>query len=115
MRRNLLARWALPALLSTVFVGCGGGGGGSAASTDTASAARAVSAAVTSGAPASSCPNGGITVTTGVDANGNGALDPSEVANTQYVCNGTPGTSGVAGSSGANALVKMSAAAGHCT
>ena len=51
-------------------------------------------------APASSCPNGGITVQSGIDTNGNGMLDPAEVANTQYVCNGTNGTNGATGASG---------------
>lgn len=33
------------------------------------------------------CPDGGLKVTSGVDANKNGALDPSEVTSTSYVCN----------------------------
>jgi hypothetical protein len=36
------------------------------------------------------CPNGGVAVQAGLDVNGNGALDPSEVTTTQYVCNGSP-------------------------
>ncbi len=48
--------------------------------------------------PGSNCPNGGIKIEVGIDANGNGVLDASEVvaANTKYVCNGT----------GTNSLVK---------
>jgi OmcA/MtrC family decaheme c-type cytochrome len=47
------------------------------------------------------CSNGGIKVEVGIDANGNGTLDPDEViaANTSYVCNGDGGN---------NTLVKTS-------
>ncbi len=37
------------------------------------------------------CSNGGIEVTSGIDANANGVLDTSEVQETQYVCNGQDG------------------------
>jgi uncharacterized protein len=37
------------------------------------------------------CANGGIEVTSGIDANSNGVLDASEVQETQYVCNGQDG------------------------
>jgi uncharacterized protein len=37
------------------------------------------------------CSNGGIEVTSGIDANSNGLLDASEVQDTQYVCNGQDG------------------------
>jgi OmcA/MtrC family decaheme c-type cytochrome len=49
------------------------------------------------------CANGGTKIEVGLDVNGNGVLDPSEVnaASTVYVCNG--------GSGGKNALVKTSA------
>ena len=36
----------------------------------------------------SNCPTGGVSVSSGIDTNGNGVLDASEVSNTQYVCNG---------------------------
>jgi hypothetical protein len=77
---------------------CGGGGGSSA--NGTAPGANSVAAAIQSSAPLSSCPNGGISVDTGIDINGNGILDPSEVTSTQYVCNGA---------SGLNALVAITA------
>jgi len=48
------------------------------------------------------CTDGGNRITSGLDTNGNGALDPSEVTNTQYVCNGAPGSMGTAGAAGAN-------------
>jgi len=41
------------------------------------------------------CPNGGISIDTGIDDNGNGILDPDEVDETQFVCNGTDGKAGV--------------------
>jgi OmcA/MtrC family decaheme c-type cytochrome len=44
------------------------------------------------------CANGGTMVQFGLDANGNGALDASEVSSTSYVCNGT-GTSSLVKSS----------------
>jgi|GEM_PF-1304080 len=37
------------------------------------------------------CPTGGYILNTGIDANKNGVLDPSEIANSQYVCNGMTG------------------------
>ncbi len=40
---------------------------------------------------ASSCANGGKTITVGVDTNDNGVLDASEVSATQVVCNGVDG------------------------
>lgn len=39
------------------------------------------------------CPNGGTSVRTGLDANGNAVLDEAEVQSTVYVCNGIDGTS----------------------
>ena len=72
---------------------CGGGGGGSSGG-NTSTGKDSVAAAVQNTAPADVCPNGGITVQTGIDTSGNGILDPSEVQNTQYVCNGTGGTNG---------------------
>lgn len=50
------------------------------------------------------CPNGGILVKTGIDTNGNGALDASEVLATEAVCNGAAGTTGA---TGLNALVNV--------
>jgi OmcA/MtrC family decaheme c-type cytochrome len=48
--------------------------------------------------PGVNCPEGGIKIEVGVDANGNGQLDPSEViaSNTSYVCNGNGQSSLVA-------------------
>ena len=52
--------------------------------------------------PGENCVHGGYKVESGVDANGNGVLDPSEVSSTSYVCNGEPGATG---QEGAKALV----------
>ena len=54
------------------------------------------------------CANGGIRFDVGIDANGNGVLDSSEIASTGYACTGatgatgTPGGAGEAGAKGAN-------------
>jgi len=37
------------------------------------------------------CPNGGISIETGSDTNGNGALDADEVLQTEFVCSGSEG------------------------
>lgn len=43
------------------------------------------------------CPAGGLKVLSGPDANRNGALEASEVAFTEYLCNGAPGAGSAAG------------------
>jgi hypothetical protein len=42
----------------------------------------------------SNCPYGGLKIEAGVDENKNELLEPSEVDNTNYVCNGQPGNNG---------------------
>ncbi len=86
--------------LSSWLTGCSGGGGG-AAGPNSAPGEHSVVAAVRNSAPMSACANGGISVDAGIDVNGNGILDPSEVTSTQYVCNGANGTNGL------NALVSV--------
>ncbi len=100
-----LMRSALPfsALLLTACLS-GGGGGGSSTPTPATTGANSVVYAVTKSAPPVTCPNGGITVQSGIDTNGNGVLDPSEVTSTQYVCNGTAGTNGTNGAAGAGII-----------
>lgn len=51
-------------------------------------------------ASSTTCPNGGITVNSGIDENGNGVLDTSEIDQSQEVCNGTDGTNGTNGTDG---------------
>ncbi|RAL20682.1 hypothetical protein DL240_15300 [Lujinxingia litoralis] len=43
-------------------------------------------------APGDVCANGGVAISTGVDANENGTLDEDEIADTQNVCNGVDGS-----------------------
>jgi N-acetylneuraminic acid mutarotase len=60
----------------------------------------------------STCPEGGLKVESGLDANGSGELDiPDELQSTSYICNGvdgsngSPGSDGLDGSDGLKALV----------
>jgi hypothetical protein len=49
-------------------------------------------------APAgANCADGGTAVMVGLDANNNGTLDPEEITQTRYVCNGAQGVQGPAG------------------
>lgn len=52
--------------------------------------------------PGGYCAAGGSRIESGLDANRNGTLDPGEVAQTAYVCNGTTGANGTNGSNGTN-------------
>jgi hypothetical protein len=74
-----------------LLVSCGGGG----ASSSSAVGANSVATMVQQSAPLGTCPTGGITVDVGIDSNGNGILDTSEVGSTQYVCNGANGSDGL--------------------
>lgn len=85
---------AHPALLSLfVLASCGGNGGGGGAEPEVDG--RSVRAAVATVPAGTQCDSGGYRIDSGVDSNGNGQLDSSEVTLSQYVCNGNPGTSGV--------------------
>ncbi len=46
------------------------------------------------------CENGGKKIETGIDDDGDGVLDPEEVDDTEYVCNGTDGQDGQDGTDG---------------
>lgn len=102
-------------LISILLSACGGGGGLPASGT--APGTNSVAAAIRSSAPLSSCPNGGISVDAGIDTNGNGVLDTTEVTSTQYVCNGANGTSGTSGTDGLTVLVSVTdeLAGANCT
>lgn len=79
-------------LVAALLGGCGGGNDGSenpAAGNGTG----LVATAIRQTAPASACPNGGVSVDAGIDKNANGVLDATEVTTTQYVCHST-GTNG---------------------
>ena len=43
--------------------------------------------------PGANCPGGGVAIHSGLDDDGDGLLSDSEVASTQYVCDGAPGAS----------------------
>jgi DNA-binding beta-propeller fold protein YncE len=98
MKRILLA--APIALLAA----CGGDDGNNG--TD----GRTALVSVTSVSATIGCTNGGSRIDVGLDLNGNGILEPSEVQSTSYVCNGTPGTGsdGDDGTDGLMALVALS-------
>lgn len=51
------------------------------------------------------CANGGIRVTSGIDANRNGLLEIAEISRTSYLCNGDDGVDGSDGQNGAAALI----------
>lgn len=100
------------ATLGTVLVlfACGGGGEGDGSNLPNAgqSSRPVVSALSSNPAPTSACPDGGITVRSGVDRNLNGLLDANEeAALTQYVCNGAAGATGAAGSAGVSTRVAI--------
>ena len=63
---------------------------------------RMVLVETTAEAAGSNCENGGLAIEAGVDNNRNGQLEPEEVQNTTYVCNGTNGNDGT---DGANSLI----------
>jgi hypothetical protein len=68
------------------------------------------------------CPAGGSKLTVGVDTNGNGKLDDTEVTGFSFVCNGAPGATGpqgvtgATGAAGPNSLIRTTAepAGSHC-
>ncbi len=53
-------------------------------------------------AAGTNCKTGGTKITTGLDLDANGTLDPGEVTSTQYVCNGASGNAGANGENGSN-------------
>ncbi|MBX5480804.1 MAG: hypothetical protein IRZ16_02980, partial [Myxococcaceae bacterium] len=56
-----------------------------------------VLATVTAEPAGANCASGGQKIETGADADADGVLDPAEIQNTAYVCNGTNGTNGLSG------------------
>jgi hypothetical protein len=91
------------AVVTALLTACGGGSSNSAA----AKALDGFDALVASSVlPSNStqCPSGGVRLDSGADTNRNKVLDATEITGTQYVCNGTNGANGSAGS---NALVQM--------
>jgi OmcA/MtrC family decaheme c-type cytochrome len=80
----------LSLFVPVLFLGCSGDDG------STGAAGSSTLAAVTIEPAGANCANGGQKLTSGVDDNGNGILDPAEVDSTQYVCNGTSAAAGSA-------------------
>lgn len=82
------------------LVACGGGGGGSSAPSTQQATPKpdqlSATVAKTAFASSEACPQGGVTIDQGIDANRNGVLDPDEIFETQQVCNGVDGGDGVA-------------------
>ncbi len=84
--------YALALLIFSIFLtscgGAGSGGGGKVPSskTDERPVLNTVLTSVSTAAPGSDCPEGGIRVDTGADDNGNGVLEPAEADSTQYAC-----------------------------
>ena len=99
MKGNKRVLLAVFLVALTVVVACSGGGGGDTSATNgnpsngnSSTGEKFIATAVRNTAPVSACPNGGISVDAGIDTNGNGVLDSSEVTSTQYVCNGANGS-----------------------
>ena len=115
-------RLSTVAVLSVfTLVACGGSDGSDPAAPSSgqppapSGLAKTLAVAV-SEATGTNCPYGGVKVNAGVDANGNGVLDSSEVSSVQYVCNGAPGVVGAPGAKGLSSLVQTSTepAGGNC-
>lgn len=73
------------------------------------SAGRASLSAVAAEPAGANCAAGGSRVTSGLDTNGNGALDAAEVTATAYACHGRAGDTGAAGANGFSSLVAVAA------
>ena len=83
-------------------------------------ASEAIAVAMVNSAPIASCPNGGMTVQSGIDTNANQILELSEATNSQYICNGVNGTDGMDGAMGTssyNAQIAVTAEpiGSHCS
>ena len=116
MRRLVASAGLLTALMLSAC------GGDSSAVDPGANATPALTALVSAHpeAAGANCTAGGTRIDAGFDANGNGTLDSTEVASTQYVCNGTAGATGTTGATGATGatslatLVTVTDAGTHC-
>lgn len=98
-------------VLSVALSGCGGGGGSTAASVPDGTPLGSLNASTAKSTPLAigdaDCPTGGILVQTGIDKNGSGILDDSEVSSSQKVCNGATGATGATGPAGSAAATTM--------
>jgi len=57
---------------------------------------------ITNEGAGTNCASGGKRIDSGLDANSNGSLDAGEIASTDYICDGAPGTNGTDGTNGTN-------------
>jgi hypothetical protein len=86
--RHTTLALSLITLFALSLISCGG------SSSDSDNTTGGDKSVVTKSTPVSAnatCPNGGVQVDSGIDENGNGVLDASEVDTTQFVCNGANG------------------------
>jgi hypothetical protein len=54
--------------------------------------------------PGETCEAGGVRIETGLDLDGDGVLDPSEVTRREEICHGLDGTAGIAGADGVDGI-----------
>ena len=110
-RRSALSRLGLEMLigsfLTLILVACSGG----AQDTTTLSPppGNDVAIGVLNFAPLSNCPNGGVTIESGVDSNQDHVLQTSELTSTQFVCNGLNGNDGTNGLNGSDGISNFKA------
>lgn len=76
-------------LIAALLIGCGGGQNGVDGADGASVATRTVAASPTD------CPAGGTTLSVGIDANRNGALDDSEIEDVVTTCNGQSAEGGI--------------------
>lgn len=110
-RRSALSRLGLEMLigsfLTLILVACSGG----AQDTTTLSPppGNDVAIGVLNFAPLSNCPNGGVTIESGVDSNQDHVIQTSELTSTQFVCNGLNGNDGTNGLNGSDGISNFKA------
>jgi photosystem II stability/assembly factor-like uncharacterized protein len=96
-----IERRCIAAMALAVLVSACGGGGSDSPSASASHTARALASLEPIGAH---CAAGGARIDAGIDSNGNGILDASEIVSTQYVCDGATGASGAIGATGLTGL-----------
>jgi len=110
-RRSTLSRLGsemfIGSILTLILVACSGG----AQDTTTLSlpTGNDIAIGVLNFAPLSNCPNGGVTVESGVDSNQDHVLQTSELTSTQFVCNGLNGNNGTNGLNGSDGISNFKA------
>ncbi len=97
MKKALHVVLAVGLFAVLIAAGCSSSGGGGT----TAQGTNSVVVSKENSVPAGQCTGSalidgsyGITVNAGIDLNSNGVLDTTEITSTQYVCNGSSGSSG---------------------